>query len=59
MVYYHGNGKFVNLLEQLTELSKAQAMPGIRPQIKMSLRADVKDAEQEQHGEKGEGSFLL
>jgi len=27
----HGNRKVVKLLEQLTELSKAQVMPGIRP----------------------------
>ena len=33
---HHGNRKAVNLREQLTELSKDQVMPGIRPKIKMS-----------------------
>jgi len=30
MMHYHGNRKVVNLLEQLTELSKAQVMLGIK-----------------------------
>jgi len=37
LMHNHGNRKVANLLEQLTELYEAQVMPGIRPQMKMSL----------------------
>ena len=47
----HNNKRVVYLWEQLIELSKAQAMTGIRPQIWMSLREDVVSVEQEQDGE--------
>ena len=44
MMRNHGNGS----------KSKVQVMPGIRLQIKMSIRGDVYwDAEQEQNGGKG------
>jgi len=33
MMRNHGNKRVVNLLEQLAEISKAQLMPGIIPEI--------------------------
>jgi len=54
MMHNHGGGKVVNLFEQLTELSKTQLIPEIRPQIKMSSIGSVLNAELEQNGEKGE-----
>jgi len=36
MVRNHGNRKGANLLEQLTELYKAEVIHGIRPQINVS-----------------------
>jgi len=53
MMHNHGNGNIVYTLKRLIELSNARGMPGIRPQIQMSWKGDVKDAEQEQNGEKG------
>ena len=57
MMHNHGNRNVVNLLEQLTELFKAQVMPGIRRLIKMSWKEDLEDAEQ--NGEKGLYHFFL
>ena len=51
MMHNHGNTEFVNLLEQLTELSKAQVMPGIRPQTHTSWRRNAKYAVKKQNGE--------
>jgi len=41
----HVKRKAVYMWEQLTEFYKAQIMPGIRDQIQMSGRGDVKDTE--------------
>jgi len=41
----HDNREVVNLLEQLTELSKAKVMPGIRPQIKMQSSNKMEEKE--------------
>ena len=48
--------KVVNLLEQLTKLSKAQVMPGIRPHIEMS-EEETSSTEQEQNWENRWGSL--
>ena len=37
----HANWNFVYIWEQLAELSEAQVMLGIRPQIKTSCRRDI------------------
>jgi len=36
MMHYHGNRNVVCTLEQLTELSKAEVMPGMKPLIQKS-----------------------
>jgi len=51
------NNNVVCMWKQLIELSTAQVMPGIRPQIHMSWRVDVEDAEQKQNLDKGERGF--
>jgi len=48
---YHAD---VCMQEQLTELSRAQEMPGIRPQIQMRWRENILDAGQEQNEDKEE-----